>query len=575
MSNTPSTPTPDPNATGDAAQVAEQLRVHVGDAVFRRGEADFAAGRVAELAVEGDRATAEVRGRSTSHVQVRRTPRGFEGACDCPESDGFDFCRHCVSVALAVTAHAAERDRAAAAAPEERLRVYLSGRPKSELVDLLCTASEQVPELKKRLQLRSDVASGAVDRRALKKQVTAALPLRDVWQRSKVRAYFSHAVSALTALVEIAPDVPADELMAVAEYAITRLDKVLERVDDSDGHRWFAQDRIRELYALALARSDFSAADKAAHLLTRILNDPGDAFNGGPGEFSDALGEDGVASFYALVRTRLDGLTDATDDAALDALRLRRLLRSRFESLGDLDGLIALQLESCSTAYDHYRLAELYLEAARLDMALDALNKGDELADDARQDLLLRVRIHEAREEWADAVDAQHGELIRQPTIEAYDTLQRLAEKAGDAKRSMRRAESQLARQLNAGHHGRSAAATVLAKVAWARDDRDRAFDVAVEHIHDADTLLPMIEGFRQDQPARAAQLFDCAIEATLVSRKNGAYRDAVQLIREYRGLFDDLGPGMFDAFITDLRDRHKAKRNLMMLLEGSDHLSG
>ena len=132
----------------------------------------------------------------------------------------------------------------------------------------------------------------------------------------------------------------------------------------------------------------------------------------------------------------------------------------------------------------------------------------------------------------------------------------------------MRRAETRLARQLSAGNANRNAAATVLARVAWDRDERDRAFDVAVEHIHDVDTLLPMIDGLRDEQPARAAQLLDCAVEATIAQKKSGAYRDAVALIRDYRDLFDGLGPRMFDAFLTDLRERHRAKRNLMMLLE-------
>ena len=536
----------------------------VGDAAFERGARLLAEGRVGDLNVDGERASATLRDSPPRKTTVRRTPRGFDGACDCPESDGFDFCVHCVAVALAFDQRNAERRRAAAGSPSDRLRVYLKDQSVEHLVDLLIKATEQTPALREQLQLKSDLASGKLDLRALKKQVTAALPLRDVWQQTKVRAYFSHAVSSLTGLLDIADAMPADSLMTVSEYAIERLVRVLERVDDSNGHRWFVQDRIRELYAAALARSEMSGAQRAAHLLRHILKDPTDAFSGGPQEFAEALGETGMQAFFEQVRATLD---DAKTEP-IDQLRLRTLLRERAEADGDIDALIALQREACHSAHDHYRLAELYLDASDPDAALEALSQGDELAGRDRRNLPLRVRVHGARDEWADAVDAQIMELLRAPSEASYDELAALADHLGTRQQTLRQAERQLALQLNAGHNNRGTAARVLARVAWARGERERAFNVAVEHIHDTSALLPMIDGLRDDQPARAAQLFDCAVEAAIKQKRNGAYREAVQLIRDYRDLYDELGPGMFDAFLTDLRERHRAKRNLMMLLD-------
>ncbi|MEO1573544.1 MAG: hypothetical protein AAFU65_01135 [Pseudomonadota bacterium] len=546
------------------SEAVEQIRLLVGDAVFARGERALADDRVGPLSVDDHRATAVVSGRQDHHVTVRRTARGYEGACDCPASDGFDFCEHCVAVALAMAQRDAQRERARSGSPEDRLRVYLGDLAHAELVDLLIDAADQAPALKERLQLKSDVASGALDLRALKKRVTAALPLRDVWQRAKVRAYFSHAVTALTDLLAIADAVPADTLMTISEYAIERLVRVQDRIDDADGHRWFAQDRVRELYAAALTRSDLSAEARAEHLLRHVLTDPTDAFSGGASDFERALGDEGLAAFFAAVRARLD------DETTRDAhrLRLRTLLNDRARATGDIQGLIDLQREDTHTAQDHYRLSELYLELPDLDAALAALDKGDELAGPARHNLAIRVRVHAAREEWGDAVTAQTAELLRAPSMDAYERLGELADHLGTRQQAMRRAETRLARQLSAGNANRNAAATVLARVAWDRGERDRAFDVAVEHIHDVDTLLPMIDGLREEQPARAAQLLDCAVEATIAQKKSGAYRDAVALIRDYRDLFDGLGPRMFDAFLTDLRERHRAKRNLMMLLE-------
>ena len=35
-------------------------------------------------------------------VKLHYTQKGIEGSCDCLESDGIDFCQHCVAAALAL-----------------------------------------------------------------------------------------------------------------------------------------------------------------------------------------------------------------------------------------------------------------------------------------------------------------------------------------------------------------------------------------------------------------------------------------------------------------------------------------
>ncbi|MEM6638961.1 MAG: hypothetical protein AAF610_03580 [Pseudomonadota bacterium] len=541
----------------------QALRVRVGDPAFERGRSLLTAGGLTRIEIADRTARAVTTGTPSYAVEIKRTARGFDGACECPESEGFDFCEHCIGLALHVLERDARRSQALAGTPDERLRLYLEDQRPADLIDLILNTVEQVPELRDRLQLRSDLAAGAIDRRALKKRVTAALPLREIWQSAKARAYFSRAVTGLSDLLEVADVIPPADLMAIAEYAIERLVRVLERIDDSNGHRWFAQDRIRDLYAMALMRSNLTADQRAAHLLKQVLSDPTDAFNAGADDFETALGDDGVAAFYRTVRRQ----RAETDDASTHR-RLTSLLEARAQKRGDIDALIALKREESNTAVDFYQLCELYLSKPDFDAALAALEQGDDLAGPDRRNLGLRVDVHEARQEWDKAVRAQTDALLRAPTPDAYDRLAALADRIGTRQHAMRRAESELARQLSAGHTNRNAAATVLARAAWSRNQRDRAFNVAVEHINDPDFLMPMVDGLQDEQPAKAAQLFDCAVEATIAQKKNGAYRDAVRLIREYRELFDELGPGMFDAFLTDLRERHRAKRNLMTLLD-------
>ncbi len=549
-------------------ELESRLRQHVGDTVFERGTHCFEQGQVGTLSISGSRTRATVTGTSQYRVEVRRTPRGFDGHCSCPASDGFDFCKHCVAVTLAVETHHAKRERAAAGKPIDRVRLYLETLPREELVSLVADSASQFPDLQSRLQLRSDAATGALDIRALKKLVTAGLPLRNVWQRTKVRAYFAKGVTAINNLLDVADLVSPDNLLAVSTYAIERLNSVLERVDDSDGNRWFVQDRVRTLYAVALRRIDGTADERSALLLTQVLRDPYDMFDDTIDDFQKALGDEGIEAFYRQAHARMDAEMAESDVKTAATAILARLLIHRAEETGDIDTLITLSKQQSTGAFDQYRLAELYLRKPDLDAALAALDQGDAIANEYNRDDALRVSVHAARAEWRQAVDAQMNVLSKQPSSHAYDALLELADKTESRAATQRQARRALSKQLDAGHPGRSDAATVLALLAHEQGKLDTAFEYIVSHVSDPAQLLDMMRWYEQDQPARAAQLFDCVIEATISHKKSGAYRDAIKLIKKHRPLFESLGPRMFDAFIVDLRERHRAKRNLMALLD-------
>jgi len=144
----------------DEAETA--LRLHVGDPTYERGAAHYRDGRVAELKITSKRTTAVVTAEDRYRVEVRRTPRGFEGHCSCAESDGFDFCEHCVAVALALDARETQRAAAQNGAPEARLQLYLDDLPREKLIEVVANAARDLPDLNERLQLQADIAAGAM-----------------------------------------------------------------------------------------------------------------------------------------------------------------------------------------------------------------------------------------------------------------------------------------------------------------------------------------------------------------------------------------------------------------------------
>lgn len=557
------------NLAGDP-ETRSALRLYVGDDVFERGAALFRDGRVANLTARGAITTATVTDERPYETRVRRTPRGFEGQCSCPESEGFDFCHHCVAVALAADVRDAARAAAVDGPPEARLKVFLDDLPREKLIELIATAAGDLPDLNDRLQLQADVATGAMDKRRARKMVTAAMPLRHIWQRPQVRKYFAKAVAGINGIVEVAPIMDPQILRNVADYALDRHDAVLERIDDSDGNRWFLQDRLRALFALALSRGDESAQEKATALLDRVLRDGTDLFDDDFTDIAPILGDEVVQCFYDLARARLDDETFESADAALARFILLKILRADARRRDDIASLIELHKRDLRGAVDRYQLAELYLRAGELEQAVTTLDEADEQAEERHRNHELRVRILSASGDVEGALAGQAQLLLQEPSIVAYRSLERLGDQAGRRAIAVRDATKALRRMLNAGDTRRGDAADLLAELAFERGNADEAFALIVEHVSDPDRLLEMVKWFEQQEPVRATQLVDCAVEATIALKKGGAYKQVVTILRAHRDVFDHLGPGAFASFVAALKVRHEQKRNLIALLSAA-----
>ena len=73
-----------------------------GVGAFGRGLHILEEGRVRKIESTEGSTSAIVCGNHQYDVQLRHTHRLLEGACDCPDSQGIGFCKHCVAVALAL-----------------------------------------------------------------------------------------------------------------------------------------------------------------------------------------------------------------------------------------------------------------------------------------------------------------------------------------------------------------------------------------------------------------------------------------------------------------------------------------
>ena len=106
-----------------------------GKPAFNRGLDYFKGGHVLEFKQKGSQVTAEVEGSEIYLVRLKWTNNQLDGACNCPASEGFDFCKHCVAVALSLRETQAEQDELAQGGAENRIKAYLLKHDKHKLAD--------------------------------------------------------------------------------------------------------------------------------------------------------------------------------------------------------------------------------------------------------------------------------------------------------------------------------------------------------------------------------------------------------------------------------------------------------
>lgn len=288
-----------------------QLAMLAGEVAFGRGLEYYREGMVVGWNREGATITADVEGSERYRVVLKPGKRGLAGGCDCPASEGIDFCKHCVATALAYRADQAKHSRLTEGNATDRIRAYLQQMDKASLVEALESLIDSDPVLRQQWSLWADAVLGVLgvlDRKALKKRITAAFPVnRDLYRYGQVSAYFARAEAVVEQLAEQAPQLPAEQCLKLVDYALSRLGRALETIDDSGGFRFHCDPTLQTLHVQTVTRLDWSPERLAAYLFEKAFGDE-DLYPKIPGAYAQALGEAGMAAYQARLQQAWDAL---------------------------------------------------------------------------------------------------------------------------------------------------------------------------------------------------------------------------------------------------------------------------
>ncbi|WOG25613.1 hypothetical protein [Endozoicomonas sp. 8E] len=559
----------------DKPEITDQQLVKLaGEKAFSRGKGCYQEGRVTDLTIRGQRISASVTGNEVYRVNLVYTQSALDGSCNCPASDGIDFCKHCVAVAMVLRDKVSVPRVKKGAEATDVLAAYLSQMPKEELVGHFVEMIDASRSVREHWLLKAETALGIMDRKTIRKRITAAIPYnRHYFRYAQVRQYFANVEQLLFNLESPLKKLAASDQLALLDYAMSRIVHALETVDDSGGFRFEAVAQIQRMYIEAFASLNWSEASKAQHLMELLLKDEDEWHGRIPDDFSEVMTPECHKTFLEIARARWDELPRLKSDNWRDRLiydRLLRVLQVEPELQNDYKTLIQLYKKIARTETEYLVIARCYLE-------LDEYDDAQNYLDRARQNSRFgeSAEIHELQQllllktgRSSEALQDVWEQFKESPTLSTFEYLQELSQDLNSQQDWRQKAIDWMKERVVSTqgylHHR---VLNTLMMTFLAESDLDSAWQLVTDAEPDVALLYELRKHFRQDGE-RSFALYEKLVEACLQKKTNNSYKEAVELMVECQQIMAGLNQQQaFSHWFDKLRQKHKAKRNFIRFL--------
>jgi len=563
------------------------LREVAGEKVFARGIAYHEDGQVEIVSIDNARVVARVIGSEVYRSQLDGMAKKFSGECSCPAFSDWGFCKHLVAAALAANDLGPEA-AAQAANRFSKIRDHLRAKGIEPLVDMIMGLAERDPELLRDIELAATAATA--DDQTLfvqfKKAITDATRTRGFVEYRETGAWAEKIERILEQIEALIQSGRADLVLRLLDYFYARMDDALNNMDDSDGQGGGVYAKACEIHLAACRAAAPEPIALARDLFARETNSDWEFFCGASETYADVLGEIGLAEYRRLayeawraIKPLRAGGRPAHDDQFSARYRLGAILESFAMREGNVDARIAIRTTDLSTAYAYFEVAQLCLdhgrEADALKWAEDGLWQYEDQPDQRLVFFAADLYRRLGREKDADELLWQTFERL--PSIELYRRLKRAAgpgKPAVDAARD--RAVALLRAKLDKPEAKArwSAPRELLLQVLLSEQRLGEAWGVVRDHGCSDPQLLDLAKASEQSHPNEALSAYAHGVERLASLGGQANYEEASKMIARMQSIRKCLGANADHAiFLAEFMSRHKAKRNLMKLLQAK-HIS-
>ncbi|WP_206667254.1 SWIM zinc finger family protein [Candidatus Methylobacter oryzae] len=511
----------------------------------------FSAGSVGALRDTGNKLSARVEGTETYRVSLREDKGGLDYDCSCPRAaDGY-FCKHCVAVGLAWLAGQTESGAAVAAKKQRRdpwrdIRDYLTTQAPEVLIALLLDTAERDDRLYRSLLLKAERAAGGTDVvKVFRKSIEQATSVTDFMEWGGFGNFTDNLEQVVESMEELLTPDSAGMLVELTEFAIQRLEKSLEMIDDSDGEVGAIVENLGDLHlrACELARPEPIAL--AERLFRLEMTSAFGICSFDANTYQDILGDKGLRRYRELAEAEWATVKPRQDDSGYDARRYRitSVMESLARASGDVEELVAIKSRDLSLPYHYLIIAEIWGKAGQQDKALDWAERGlrafPERSDNRLRDFLVAAYLKLKRDDEALALTWVQFE--ESASLAHYKKLHAVAEQLGiwpeQRKRALAKVDEVIAAQaaFTTFWKPKSSIPYYSLRLEIALWEND--FDAAWEAIHAGsckqDLLIILAGKLGRTRPNDALILYRRVIPAIVDQTNNTAYAEAIKLINK------------------------------------------
>ena len=567
------------------------LRRMAGARSFERGEDYFAEGQVRALAEHEGILTARVLGTREYRVKLWVEEGDVEFSCTCPVGTDGAFCKHCVAVGLAWLEQGKEGKTspgkpAKPSVTMDDVRVFLAGQEKDVLVGMLLEQAMEDDRLRQRLLMKAArKARKGLDIATFRQAIDDAVDTGGFVDYRSAHDYAQGVEDVADSIEGLLKEGHAAEVIDLAEHALGAVEDAMGSIDDSDGCMGGIFERLQDIHHAACRKAKPDPEELARRLFKWELRTDWDTFFGAAEKYAHVLGEKGLAVYRNLAEAewaQVPALDAGRDDPGKHGNRFRitHIMETLARRTGDVEAVVAVMKRDLSSPYAYLRIAETFQEARKHDPALEWAERGLK-AFPRRTDSRLREFLageYHRRKRHDEAMALAWAGFTDSPDLGQYENLKRHAGRIGrwgewreKALAHLRERIDEAKRETRKDRWGGSGRAdhSELVRIFLREKDDDAAWQEAKAGGCTNDLWMQLAAKRERDHPEDALPVYRQQIEPTLARKNNEAYRAAIGLLRQIRGLMVRLGrEAEFARYLESVRAAHKPKRNFMKLLD-------
>lgn len=395
-----------------------------------------------------------------------------------------------------------------------------------------------------------------------------------------VYKYSSAALGAIGAIRVILEEGTATEAMALCEYGIEKTNKASTMVDDSlNGCLTEMMAELENIYYDSCVAANPDSLALARRLFTIHTESNIDIFYHAAKRFSLVLGEAGLDEFKRVAQAAWDALSETEkQDKYGEAFKIVNALEDMAELSGDIAELIKIKSRDLKYPFSYLEISQIYEKSGNRKQALEWAENGiknfPKFQDSRVKDFLAELYAKEGRN--ADALRLMWENYEHKPEPETYAALKKYADMVNDwpayRDKAMGLLIGKIKNEINKktimGEPVRSHNEELIKILLWEGND-DAAWDAAVKGGCWGHVWETLAEARLKSHPLDAVYAYSHIVDSVLHKANKSAYRNAASYIRDIKGIMiQNKKEAEYSAYISELRAKHRAKKNLILLLD-------